>query len=194
MANYVTTILMFDDVLKDKILNRDGFVDFNILVPMPPNIYTGSVGIEELKKYGEDNWYDWRNKYWGTKSNAEDQKIVSSHGVNYAQFDTAWSAPINWLNKLAKYGNFIFAYADEDLGHNCGIIEVVDNSIMSMKSDRRGLTEDEARVLACWIKDYDSYEMLEMFEGINGIEDVANRYDEILNNILPDGFKPFFSE
>ena len=194
MADYVTTILMFDDVLKEKILNREGFVDFNILVPMPPNIYTGSLGVEEFKKYGENNWHDWRNKYWGTNSNAESQKIISSHGINYARFDTAYNTPINWLNRLAKYGNFIFAYAGEDLGHTCGIIEVVDGSIMSMKSDRLGLTFEERHVLSCAIKGYDRDGMIDYFGECPSMEGMYDKFDEILAGVLPDGFKPFFSE
>ena len=44
--------------------------DFERIVPMPDYIYRGNVGLRELELYGENNWYDWSQKNWGTKWNA----------------------------------------------------------------------------------------------------------------------------
>ena len=32
-----------------------GTIDFNKIIPMPNNIYRGDLGIEERKKYGNNN-------------------------------------------------------------------------------------------------------------------------------------------
>lgn len=187
MANNVTNILKFDDALKDKILNAEGFVDFNVLVQMPATVYQGELGMDEFKKYGKNNWYDWRHANWGTKSNAYSQEVISENGVTYAKFDTAWRTPIEWLEKLSAYGDFTCVYADEALSHNCGVIEVVDGT-PHIRSDSNGLTFDERHVLACYIKGYDRDEMVYHFGECPAMERLYERFYDILDGVLPDGF------
>lgn len=75
------------------------------------------------KKYGADNWYNWNNSNWGTKWNA--YHIRQGEGSSIA-FDTAWSTPIPVIEKLSEMFPEVLItleYADEDFGHNCGVIE-----------------------------------------------------------------------
>ena len=44
-----------------------GTIDFEKIIPMPKNIYRGSLGPDERQKYGNNNWYDWSVAHWGTK-------------------------------------------------------------------------------------------------------------------------------
>ena len=44
--------------LLDSLEGKEGF-DFNKLIPMPESVYKGPLGIEEMTKYKENNWYDW---------------------------------------------------------------------------------------------------------------------------------------
>jgi hypothetical protein len=76
---------------------------FAQFVPIPADIYTGNVGQEEEKKYGKKNWYDWCPRNWGTKWDACEchVAIAKENQVVYC-FDTAWSPPIEWLEKVAK--------------------------------------------------------------------------------------------
>lgn len=69
------------------------------------------------------DWYEWRNKYWGTKWEACDG--YTYHGKSYVVFvfSTAWSAPFMAFEKLQVLGLDIeIRYADEDYGTNCGML------------------------------------------------------------------------
>lgn len=35
-----------------------GTIDFERILPMPPEIYRGPLGEVEMKQYGKNNWYD----------------------------------------------------------------------------------------------------------------------------------------
>tara|TARA_R100000742_G_C4228410_1_gene50534 strand:+ start:215 stop:700 length:486 start_codon:yes stop_codon:yes gene_type:complete len=75
--------------------------DFNTIKPMPKYIYKGSLGTEERKKYGSDNWYDWSCENWGTKWNAYDVDVESHEDTTlYIDFCTAWSPPLPILEHL----------------------------------------------------------------------------------------------
>ena len=58
---------------------------------------------ELVKKYGVANWYDWRIKNYGTKWDCSaidfDTDIPTEFQVT---FDSAWSPPIAWLEKVQK--------------------------------------------------------------------------------------------
>lgn len=73
-------------------------VTFNVLIPMPEDIYRGSLGTEERKIYGKNNWYDWSCSNWGTKWDAVDGVIRD----NTIMFDTAWNDPYEWLLVFAE--------------------------------------------------------------------------------------------
>ena len=71
--------------------------DFDKIVPMPndKSFYRdGNLGDKERKKYGENNWYDWCNKHWGTKWNAMDAIIAedTENTLSY-YFESAWDCP-----------------------------------------------------------------------------------------------------
>ena len=64
--------------IKYYVQSENSAFDFNKIIPMPEHIYRGSLGPEEEKKYGKDNWYDWSNEFWGTKWNAVDAHLDGS--------------------------------------------------------------------------------------------------------------------
>lgn len=60
--------------------------------------------LNELN-YGARTWWDWRNKYWGTKWNASDNDVSKEAGDTwYVHFDTPWCPPTGWLHALAELG------------------------------------------------------------------------------------------
>lgn len=87
------------------------------LYPCPRELYdtlSGSYGDEEknrelriqeesnIEKYGYKNWYDWCVANWGTKWDIDTKAGESyvSGDIFYANFDTAWSPPIEFLMHL----------------------------------------------------------------------------------------------
>jgi len=62
----------------------DTYLDFEKIVPMPPEV--------------GDNWYGWRNENWGTRSNSYEGQV----GEEGMSFNTAWSPPVGAVVALAK--------------------------------------------------------------------------------------------
>ena len=100
------------------------FPDFNKIVPQPANIFNGDLGQAEeemCKREGRPTWYEWNRENWGTKWNSyscvrEDDNVFT--------FETAWRAVPNLVEKMSiQFQNveFLYEYADEDTGYNCGI-------------------------------------------------------------------------
>ena len=63
---------------------------------------------ELIKKYGQDNWYEWAHQNWGTKWGAYDNEM---DGDTY-RFTTAWCpVSLNILEMLSKIiPNFTFEW------------------------------------------------------------------------------------
>ena len=107
-------------------------IDFNKIIKEPEEILdcpteyivTGSEHVEKLEDKPWFNWYQWHLDKWGTKWGAYD--CYTKIGRTYITFvfSTAWSMPEPIYQRLAVLGyNMEIRYADEDLGHNCGILE-----------------------------------------------------------------------
>lgn len=135
MPNHVTNRIKFlgkqegiNKVLQ-LIKSDDKCISFDKIIPMPDNIYRGDLGKREMEMYGSANWYDWRISHWGTKWDAYNSSFNESD--NTLWFDTAWSCPIEVLDRLAeicienKVG-FEGEWADEDCGTNIGEFWTVD--------------------------------------------------------------------
>jgi len=83
--------------------------DFNRIIKMPTALINTKALVDRtnnkakrmLKKYGAKDWYDWRNKNWGTKWNSVDTEITQDEreGLTYT-FNTAWDCPREVVFKL----------------------------------------------------------------------------------------------
>lgn len=62
-----------------------------------------------------DKWYDWRVNNWGTKWDIELQDAITTKDGKtlYANFDSAWSPPIEAYDKLTAMGFSISAFYRE---------------------------------------------------------------------------------
>lgn len=102
MPNHVLNELIFqaDAATQERILaklcNDKGDVDFEILIPTPPNVWLGNVG-QKHEKLGL-NGLDWSRQNWGTKWNAYSHKPTERTETTLTlRFNTAWSPPFPWL-------------------------------------------------------------------------------------------------
>ena len=72
---------------------------FNNVVPTPQYVYQGDEGEEDRQRYGVKNcWFAWNNEHWGTKWDACEVSVEEGH----IYFSTAWTAPLPWMEALAK--------------------------------------------------------------------------------------------
>ena len=78
---------------------------FNEFVPLPED--------------QEDNWYDWHCENWGTKWDVANQFIgLESSKELELYFDTAWSPPLPFYEKMEKLGFKISAeYKEDGMGY-----------------------------------------------------------------------------
>ena len=104
MPNHVVNELIFRNLDADterrliaNLCDADGKVDFQILVPMPVNMWWGSVGARHEVAF-KRTALDWRRENWGTKWNAYEQRPIERvGGALIIRFDTAWTPPYPWL-------------------------------------------------------------------------------------------------
>ena len=96
----------------------------------------GQQALDNLKKYGCKDWYNWRINNWGTKWDACEGGMRDSEWEVEATFDTAWAPPTPWLEKVsAKYKRlkFTLEYTEEGMGFEGRAYakagDVVDNSM-----------------------------------------------------------------
>ena len=169
MPNYVKNVLAFDGDqdqvarLFTTIQGEKGPMDFNKLIPMPPELEIeagsrttagfkkymaflavtglhtemepaylatypeidreewelGKQAFHNLQNFGYPTWYEWRNQNWGTEWNARGSEISDGR----LSFLTAWNAPKPVIEKLSEMFPTVsihHAWADEDIGFNCG--------------------------------------------------------------------------
>lgn len=93
------------------------------------------VYADNIKKYGFPTWYEWSIENWGTKWDV-DADFECHGGTIELHFDTAWSTPIKVFIALSKQYptiNIYAAFADEDLGWNCGEYEIKGGMVTSEK-------------------------------------------------------------
>lgn len=104
-------------------------------------------GFFNLKRYGETDWYEWSIKHWGTKWNG--YETVVDYGA--IQFETAWSTPVPVfveLSKRLKDKVITVHYADEDIGSNCGTLEILNGEVSEFEPEN-------PRQFACNLWGYD---------------------------------------
>lgn len=83
----------------------------------------GKKALENIRKFGYKDWYDWRLAKWGTKWDAYEIDVSEEESSINLSFQTAWSTPFEAMKELSRqFPNLTVyvQYADEDFGYNCG--------------------------------------------------------------------------
>jgi hypothetical protein len=125
-----------DDVDLDRIPKKSEEAFLNARPDATPAQWElGKTAYRNQSKYGAPTWYEWSIQNWGTKWNAYNSVECEPHGDTAELcFHTAWSPPQPVLQRLSEqYPELAFshAWADEDIGFNCGIIEYKNGEIIS---------------------------------------------------------------
>lgn len=111
----------------------------------------GEAYINNILEYGDDTWYGWCCRHWGTKWNAVRSRIFDDG----FEFETAWSAPFPIVKQLSeKFPELTFyhEWADEDLGNNCGKHEIQNGVVID---DYEFEDYEKAHDFACMMWGYD---------------------------------------
>lgn len=141
--------------------------------------------IDNEIKYGCRDWYSWSNLHWGTKWNAYDQILENDDTII---FDTAWASPYPVMEKLAQMFpslHFCVKYADDDLGHNCGVYEFDGGTCIGVYQPKN----KEALKFACEVKKIDFKELVSDSFSDWEIKDLKE-VKETLIEMLRDGYLP----
>lgn len=91
-------------------------------------VLLGQKAVNNIRRYGYKDWYDWNRANWGTKWNA----ITTDVEGDTIIFQTAWSHPELVIKKLSEMfpdATFDLDYADEDIGSNCGSLEYINGEL-----------------------------------------------------------------
>lgn len=93
----------------------------------------GKQAVDNYKKFGAIDWYEWRCENWGTKWNAHNTEVPD---INKAEvyFDTAWSRVKNLIHKLSELHpdcKFEYEYAEEGAGYFAGQCEFKNGQAVS---------------------------------------------------------------
>lgn len=90
----------------------------------------GEQCVDNIRKYGAMNWYEWSIANWGTKWNATETEIdEQEHSLT---FDTAWDPAIPAMVEMSKlHPNIPMAllFADEQTGAHTGYVLFKNGSI-----------------------------------------------------------------
>ena len=84
----------------------------------------GEKYYENLRDYGAKTWYQWSYRNWGTKWNAYDCEPANVEDRSLC-FHTAWDGVPKIIAKIAEQFpdvDIVYSWADEDIGHNVGIL------------------------------------------------------------------------
>ena len=150
-ADSFTTARGFKDISTDRLerMKTTFEKEYNMISPASMED-VGKVYIDNILEYGHDAWYEWCVDNWGTKWNA----CACTIGDDYLEFETAWDAAEPIIIELSsRFPELTFSYewADEDLGRNCGQMNIKTGSVISEKLFE---SFDEAHEFACMLWGY----------------------------------------
>lgn len=101
-------------------------VDFEVLLPLPLNVWWGSVGTKHEKRF-PGNALDWCRENWSTKWNAYGiseggryESVAQTDDTLTLTFQTAWGPPMGWLVALFNTLRLPFEYRFLSEGSDTG--------------------------------------------------------------------------
>jgi hypothetical protein len=98
---------------------------------------------ENIINHGYSDWYSWSNANWGTKWEAcEPYSVKHSDTFIFVSFDTAWSPPIPFYEKLKDLGFTVKGYYYEGGCSYCGLWDDGDDDYHDINGKSDWVTEN----------------------------------------------------
>jgi hypothetical protein len=142
MPNYCDNYLIIhhdDELMMEKVrLSFDKGCLLNEFIPIPTDLHISQVCIDDegktklkndiesnIKNFGYKDWYEFAIGEWGTKWDIikDDREIELCDESLILKFNTAWTAPLKFYEKMIKLGFSITAYYYERGMEFCGMFE-----------------------------------------------------------------------
>ena len=93
----------------EMIKDENGDMTFEKIAPTPEELANGpspqrdeEKAAKFKKKYGADDWYNWRRKNGGCKWDACDSGFYEEDGYSMVTFQTPWGPPEKFIESLSK--------------------------------------------------------------------------------------------
>lgn len=166
---------------------------FSLFYPTPKELATTTYPNPEpnedlIKKFGSSNWYDFQTTNWGTKWDANEvcMAVESENGIRLS-FDTAWSPPIAFYEKLSRdYPELNISASYYESGCDfCGTFE------SDFGEETLSITDIQEKCLATYKEKYKDYvdepEFRQRLEGIYRTKFYISNYVDVYE-IFPDYF------
>ncbi len=116
----------------------------------PEMLELGKRMVDNYRKYGYVDWYDWRYSHWGCKWNASG----TFYEGNTLEFTTPWVTPYEFFSALAKalpdVQGLTVDYADEDIGMNTGFLEISEGEVIQNAYDYSEESVKHANMVWGW--------------------------------------------
>lgn len=120
----------------------------------------GNQLVENERKYGYKDWYEWRSANWGTPQNAWFDSSYGRKTESTLSFTTAWNPPLGFLEKLfTSFPEHEFEYSWWDTSNSYGREMVIRNAeLIKCEPIKRicmhdGCTKEEEK----WVQDREWY-------------------------------------
>jgi hypothetical protein len=132
---------------KKRVANGEVGVEIPVSIPCANNSPEACAKL--IAEFGFDEWYGWNVANWGTKWDCNTRHTgieTNEDTVLQVSFDSAWSPPIKWLDKVQKDFptlNFKLTFSEE----GCGFCGMVYTGEVEEEGEIRQLEEEEGEYL-----------------------------------------------
>lgn len=114
-----------------------------------------------IEKYGVDNWYNWNVANWGTKwdcDSSEQGYETDNESYFVMNFDSAWSPPVNWLEKvIADYPKLNFKLSYSETGCWFAGVAYSENGLMFEEQGEPEYIDSNSGAVVTYNSDKDCY-------------------------------------
>ena len=124
---------------------KEKHIDFNNVIPVPPETIYSKLFNYESDQKSQYHWYNWQTAHWDTKWNTCDSvwSYDDENQEGEIRFDTAWCEPTSVLEALSKmFPDITFTNEAENEDGSVVVTEFSDGSSEEIDSYQNYEDED----------------------------------------------------